>query len=55
MWRDKSKDAARNTIENYNTVSKHVVKYIKCIDVYFAPTKFPRNIRRHIEGCIVGI
>lgn len=52
MWRDKSKDAPSNTIENYNAVSNHVVKYVECLDVYFAPTKFPYDIRRHIEGCI---
>jgi len=52
MWRDKSKDAVTNAIKSYNTVSVYVVKYIECIDVYFAPTKFPRDIRRHIEGCI---
>lgn len=52
MWRDKSKDAASNTLENYGIVSKHVIKYVECIDIYFAPTKFPRDLRRHIEGCI---
>ena len=52
MWRDKSKEAASKTLANYNTVSNHVVKYVECIDVYFAPTKFPRDIRRHLEGCI---
>ena len=52
MWRDKSKDAAGKALENYDTVSQHVVEYIGIIDVYFAPIKLPNSIRKHIEGCV---
>jgi len=58
MWRDKSKNAVQNTMDNYENTSKHVADYIKAIDVYFAPTKFCSDsktndqIRKHVEGCI---
>jgi len=52
MWRDKSNDAAKHTLENYDNISRYVVNYVKCLDIYLAPTEFPPDIRRHIEGCI---
>lgn len=52
MWRDKSKNAAARTLRNYRDVSKIIIDYIKVIDIYFAQTDFPKDIRRHIEGCI---
>ena len=52
MWRDKTNNAVQNTLENYEITSQHVTDYIEAIDVYFAPTNYPREIRRHIEGCI---
>ncbi len=52
MWRDKSNNAAKHTLENYDNISRYVVNYVKCLDVYLAPTGFSPNIRKHIEGCI---
>ncbi len=52
MWRDKSKDAVGNTIEQFDSVADHVTNYIDCIDIYFAPTNLPSNTRKHIEGSI---
>jgi hypothetical protein len=52
MWRDKSDDAAINVIEKYNSIAASVIKYVECIDVYFAPIKLPIDKRRHIEGSI---
>jgi len=52
MWRDKRTDAAKHTLDNYASISRYVVNYVKCCDIYLAPTKFSREIRRHIEGCI---
>ncbi len=52
MWRDKSENAVLRTIENYTEVSKYVIDYIKIIDVFFAPTELPNDIRKHIEGSI---
>ena len=52
MWRDKTEDAAGKTLENYESINNQVMQYVKIIDVYFAPTKFPTDVRKHIEGCI---
>lgn len=52
MWRDKTKDAVSNLLENYGTVSKIVTEYISIINVYFAPTNYGKDLRKHIEGCI---
>lgn len=52
MWRDKTNDAAGKLLDNYDVVSKKVKEYIGLINVYFAPTAFTMDLRRHIEGCI---
>jgi len=52
MWRDKSEDAVGDTLEYYENVCEHLIKYIEIIDIYFAKTNFPTNIRKHVEGCI---
>jgi len=52
LWRDKSKNAVANLLDNYNEVSKKVVEYIEIINVYFAPTHLDTEIRKHIEGCL---
>ena len=54
MWRDKTKNAVANLIENYNEVSKSVVDYIGLINVYFAKIDCEKELRRHIEGCIAS-
>ncbi len=52
MWRDKTTDAVASLLDNYNRVSNSIVAYIELINVYFAPTTFETDLRRHIEGCI---
>jgi hypothetical protein len=52
MWRDEGSKAAKRTLRVYEDVSRKVLDYIRIIDVYFAPTDFPNDIRRHVEGCI---
>jgi len=52
MWRDKSLSAVATLLDNYNEVTKKVVDYIGLINVYFAPTNFETDLRRHIEGCL---
>jgi len=52
MWKDRTNDAVGNLIENYNLITNKVINYIKIINVYFAPTSFDREMRKHIEGCI---
>jgi hypothetical protein len=52
MWRDRTNNAPGNAIDIYDSLSKDVEKYLSCIDIYFAPTDFSRNIRRHVEGSI---
>lgn len=52
MWRDKTNDAAGNVLKIYEQLNNDVLRYIEYIDVYFAPTAFSSEIRKHIEGCI---
>jgi len=52
MWRDKSLNAVSTLLNNYNEVTKKVVDYIGLINVYFAPTRFETDLRKHIEGCL---
>lgn len=52
MWRDKTKDAVNNLLENYNSVTKKVVDYISIINIYFSPTTVDNSMRKHIEGCL---
>lgn len=52
MWRDKSKEAVANVIENHSRVSKLVIDYIGLINIFFAPTSLDSSLRKHIEGCI---
>ncbi|MBW6533936.1 MAG: hypothetical protein K0B11_02925 [Mariniphaga sp.] len=52
MWRNKSSDAVALLLDNYADLSKNVKDYIGLINIYFAPTTFTTNLRRHIEGCI---
>ena len=52
LWRDRSKTAVQNLLDKYVDNSKKVVDYVGIINVYFAPTTMPSDIRRHIEGCL---
>lgn len=50
IWRDKTQNAANNALENYNYVSKYLLEYIDIINIYFAPLKVEKKLRKHIEG-----
>lgn len=52
MWRDKTNDASENVLEIYGNINNDVLTYVDYIDVYFAPTEFSREIRKHVEGSI---
>jgi hypothetical protein len=52
MWRDKTENTVGYTLDNYDSVSKKVIEYIRVIDIYFASTHLTTDMRKHIEGCI---
>ena len=52
MWRDRSTEAISNVILNYEGLSRMVIEYLNIINIYFAPTKLDRDIRKHVEGSI---
>lgn len=52
MWRDKSKKAVANVIENQSSVSHFVLDYIDLLNIFLAPVDADSALRRHIEGCI---
>lgn len=54
LWRDRTNAGVANLLDNYDTISQKVVEYIGLINVYFAPTTLPTDIRRHIEACIAS-
>lgn len=52
LWRDKSNQAVGLALDAYERLSHEIMDYIKIIDVYFAETNVPVDIRKHIEGSI---
>lgn len=44
--------AVWKSIESHGLATRHVTGYIEHIAIYFARTRFPREIGRHVEGCI---
>lgn len=54
MWRDRTANAANKLLENYENVSKYLLDYVDIINVYFAPLKVDKKLRKHIEGEIAN-
>lgn len=52
LWRDRSNQAVGLALKTYQRLSHEIVDYIAVIDVYFAETNVPVDIRKHIEGSI---
>lgn len=52
LWRDRSNQAVGLALERYESLSHEIMDYIQVIDVYFAETDVPVDIRKHIEGSI---
>lgn len=52
MWRDRSADPLGATVARWQTLQREVVAYLASIEVYFAPTSLPGELRKHIEGRI---
>lgn len=52
MWRDRSADPVAETVARWQTLQRDVIAYLRSIEVFFAPTSLPDELRRHIEGRI---
>lgn len=52
LWRDRSADPITATVARWQTLQRDVVAYLRSIEVFFAPTSLPTDLRRHIEGRI---
>jgi len=52
MWRQRSGDPLTATVERWRTLQRAVLAYLESIEVYFAPTALPDEVRKHVEGRI---
>lgn len=52
MWRMRGGDPLTATIERWESLSRPVLEYLNSIEVFFAPTQLPSELRKHLEGRI---
>jgi hypothetical protein len=52
MWRMQSDDPLSTTVAHWRTIRGAVIAYLESIEVFFAPTNLPAELRRHVEGRI---
>ena len=52
MWRDKSVDGPSKCLDAYGELNETVRRYVAALNVFFAPTSLPDQLRKHVEGCV---
>jgi hypothetical protein len=52
MWRDRSPDPVTTTVAQWQALTANVIAYLQSIEVFFAPTSLPGELRKHVEGRI---
>jgi len=52
LWRDRSADPLSATVTRWQKLRHEVIAYLQSIEIFFAPTSLPTDLRRHLEGRI---
>jgi hypothetical protein len=50
MWRMKADDPLSTTVAHWRTMRGAVLAYLESLEVFFAPTDLPDQLRKHVEG-----
>lgn len=52
MWRDMSDNSINATVASWLSLQRQTHAYLESIEVFFAPTSLPEELRKHVEGRI---
>jgi hypothetical protein len=52
MWRMHAEDPLSTAVAHWRTIHGAVLAYLDSIEVFFAPTALPGEVRKHVEGRI---
>jgi len=52
MWRERSADPVAVTVARWQALQPEVIAYLRSIEIFFAPTSLPTELRQHVEGRI---
>jgi len=52
MWRNKTADGPGKCLDAYRELNQTVQRYVAALNVFFAPTSHPDQLRKHVEGCV---
>lgn len=52
LWRMKTSSGPSKQIEAYQSIHKHVIRYLSILRIFFAELNTEAWLRKHIEGCI---
>jgi hypothetical protein len=52
MWRMRAEDPLSTTVAHWRAIQGAILAYLESIEVFFAPTSLPDELRKHVEGRI---